>query len=160
MKILYVMRHAKSSWDYPELMDYDRPLNKRGQRDAPRMAEWLSTQNDLPQIIISSGANRAVTLAKIVQESLTCKLMVNDDLYGPSTNILLRIIQEFDNKYDRIMIVGHNPELTGFVNSCGSMNLLNLPTSGIVRIRFDVDRWGAIRHGNTDLHMWPKCLHE
>ena len=158
MKTLYVMRHAKSSWDYPELIDYDRPLNKRGKRDAPHMAEWLLNQSNLPEIIISSGAKRALSLAKIIQKELNCKLTVNDDLYGPGTIALLKIIQSFDDKYGKIMIVGHNPELTGFINLYGSMNLLNLPTSGVIRINFEVDKWSEAHIGRTDLHMWPKLL--
>lgn len=158
MKTLYVMRHAKSSWNYPELADYDRPLNKRGKRDAPRMAKWLVKQDSLPQVIITSGAKRALTLAKTVQQELNCKLKINDELYGPNTGKLLTITQNFDNKYDKIMIIGHNPEFTGFINLYGSMNLVNLPTSGLVRIRFNVDQWGEIHKGHTDLHMWPKLL--
>ena len=158
MKTLYVMRHAKSSWDFPELADYDRPLNKRGKRDAPRMAEWLSQQEELPQKIITSGANRALTLAKVVHEKLGCELQINDDLYGVGTRELLQIIQNFDDSYECLMIVGHNPELTAFINHYGSMNLLNLPTSGLVRIRFNADHWSSVHKGQTNLHMWPKLL--
>jgi len=158
MKTLYVMRHAKSSWDYPELSDYERPLNKRGKRDAPRMAEWLSQQEELPQTIITSGANRALTLAKVVHEKLCCELQINDDLYGVGTRELLQIIRNFDDSYECLMIVGHNPELTAFINHYGSMNLLNLPTSGLVRIRFNADHWSAVHKGQTDLQMWPKLL--
>ena len=158
MKTLYVMRHAKSSWDYPELSDYERPLNKRGKRDAPRMAKWLSQQEELPQTIITSGANRAFTLAKVVHEKLCCELQINDDLYGVGTRELLQIIRNFDDSYECLMIVGHNPELTAFINHYGSMNLLNLPTSGLVRIRFNADHWSTVHKGQADLHMWPKLL--
>ena len=112
----------------------------------------------MPEIIISSGAKRALSLAKIVQEELNCKLTINDDLYGPGTRAVLKIIQSFDNEYEKIMIVGHNPELTDFINLYGSMSLLNLPTSGIVRIRFHVEKWSEALKGHTDLYMWPKLL--
>ena len=102
MKTLYIMRHAKSSWDYPELDDYERPLNKRGERDSPRMATWLSKQSDLPEKIITSGAKRAHELAKQVQNSIGCPLKINDDLYGTNAKSLLKLVRSYDDEFERI----------------------------------------------------------
>jgi phosphohistidine phosphatase len=158
MKTLYIMRHAKSSWDYPELDDYERPLNKRGERDSPRMATWLSKQSDLPEKIITSGAKRAHELAKQVQNSIGCPLKINDDLYGTNAKSLLKLVRSYDDEFERIMIVGHNPELTRFINAYGNIMLNNLPTSGVVRIRFADTTWSSIAMGQVDLSMWPKLL--
>ena len=158
MKTLYLMRHAKSSWDYPELADYDRPLNRRGKRDSPHMASWLSGQDDLPQKIISSGAKRARKLAEAVQSELGCDLEINDDLYSVNHRTLLKLIHQFDDDLERVMVVGHNPEMTSFIKIYTQMTLDNLPTSGLVRIRYDVSRWAQAEQGEVDLHMWPKLL--
>ena len=119
------MRHAKSSWDYPALDDYDRPLNKRGERDATRMASWLSQQSDLPEKIITSGAKRAHELAKQVQQAISGPLVINDEIYGASARALLKLVRSCDDELERIMIVGHNPELTTFINKYGNMDLEN-----------------------------------
>ena len=158
VKTLYIMRHAKSSWDYPHLADYDRPLNKRGERDAPRMASWLSQQSDLPRKIITSGAKRAHELARHIEKSLGCPLVINDEIYGASARALLKLVRSCDDELGRIMIVGHNPELTTFINTYGNMDLESLPTSGLVRIRFTENNWSEITSGQVDLSMWPKRL--
>jgi phosphohistidine phosphatase len=158
VKTFYIMRHAKSSWDYPALDDYDRPLNKRGERDATRMASWLSQQSDLPEKIITSGAKRAHELAKQVQQAISGPLVINDEIYGASARALLKLVRSCDDELERIMIVGHNPELTTFINKYGNMDLENLPTSGLVRIRFEESSWSEVSSGQVDLSMWPKRL--
>jgi len=111
MKTLIIVRHAKSSWKDSSLSDFDRPLNKRGKRDVPDMGARLKSQNILPDLLISSPANRALTAAKGIAEQIEYPLnnIVEDDaLYHASSSSIIRLIADADNKYDSLMIFGAN----------------------------------------------------
>ena len=111
-KTLYIARHAKSSWDDASLSDFERPLNKRGKRDAPFMAEKLKELGVKPDLILSSPAQRAKTTAKHYHEALGSKLEFDERIYEASLMSLIYLIQEQFEKVDSLMIVGHNPGLT------------------------------------------------
>jgi len=119
MKTLFLVRHAKSSWDDTALPDKDRPLNDRGKRDAAKMGERLAKIDVKPDLILSSPARRALTTAEIVAKKLDYKLkniLVDDRLYAVDADDLLDVIRKLGDKSKRVMLFGHNPELTELAN--------------------------------------------
>jgi phosphohistidine phosphatase len=143
MKTLILVRHAKSSWKHADLPDRLRPLNKRGQRDAPVMGERLAKRGVAPNLIASSPATRAMATAKVIAREIGCPeedIRADERLYGASAFELLEIIQELGDHLDRVMLVGHNPGLTDLADDLGC-NIDNVPTCGVVELAFDIDRW-------------------
>src|SRR5690348_14444773 len=137
MKTLYIVRHAKSSWDDPMLEDFDRPLNDRGKRDAPIMGRRLKEKDIHPSLILSSSAKRAFStskkIAKVIGYSKD-KIKTTVDLFHASEEEILQAIQTLKDKHDSVMIIGHNPGLTEFVNTIMEevIEIENVPTCGIV----------------------------
>lgn len=163
MKILYVIRHAKSSWDDAALADLQRPLNERGKQDAPEMGKRLAKRKILPDLIISSPAKRAIkTAIKIAHEIQYAEgHIVRDKLfYLAGTSTILSVLHELDDKYESVMIFGHNPGWTDFVNYISDIKIDNIPTCGIVAISFDVDHWSQIgeEKGNHLFFDYPKRI--
>lgn len=135
MKILILIRHAKSSWKDISVDDFNRPLNKRGKRDAPFMGKLLAGKKLFPDLLISSPANRASATAKIIAEELDYpneKIIWNENLYEASTNEIIKVINEVDEKYKVLLLVGHNPGLTNFSNYLSKSFKSNIPTCGFV----------------------------
>ncbi|MCH7853423.1 MAG: histidine phosphatase family protein [Proteobacteria bacterium] len=144
MKSLTLLRHAKSSWNTAGLADRDRPLNKRGQRDAPLMGKRIGAQDIRPSLIISSPAVRAWTTARIIAESINYPrefLQRDERLYGASVDTIMDVIADQDPGFNNIMIVGHNPGLTRFANYLLKDITSNLPTCGVVSVLIDSDDW-------------------
>lgn len=144
MKSLTLLRHAKSSWNTAGLADRDRPLNKRGQRDAPLMGKRIGAQDIRPSLIISSPAVRAWTTARIIAESINYPrefLQRDERLYGASVDTIMDVIADQDPGFNNIMIVGHNPGLTRFANYLLKDITPNLPTCGVVSVLIDSDDW-------------------
>ena len=161
MKNLTIVRHAKSSWKYPELRDRERPLNKRGKRDAPVMGQRIAKAGVRPSLIISSPAVRAWETAKEVARALKYPLEFlqrEDDLYHASVRQILDVIAAQDNGFNNLMLFGHNPGLTDFANFLSPNLTGNLPTAGVVSVRIDRDNWNLHDRPETDLvlHDWPK----
>ncbi|MCS6849526.1 MAG: histidine phosphatase family protein [Anaerolineae bacterium] len=143
MKKLILVRHAKSSWDDPSLPDHDRPLNDRGKRDAPKMGERLAKRGVVPDLILSSSAVRALTTAQIIAEKIGYDrkaIVVDRRIYGAQVSSLLYLIQELDDKYDKVMLFGHNPELAELAHRF-SDDIEDMPTCAVVELTFDVKRW-------------------
>ncbi|MEA3490760.1 MAG: histidine phosphatase family protein [Campylobacterota bacterium] len=136
-KKLYLLRHAKSSWSDFSLDDFDRPLNKRGKRDAPLMAARMGERAIDPEVIISSPAKRAKTTAKYFSKMLNTKVIYDENIYEASTLQLKEIINQAFEDHDTIMLVGHNPSLTMLSNSLCGYHIENIPTAGIVGVAFD-----------------------
>jgi len=160
MKTLILLRHAKSSWDFPQLNDYDRPLNDRGKRDAPRMAKWLSTQDVEFDSIISSGAERAKNTAIAFQAILNIPMKIDDQLYHAGKSKLLNIIKQTDNTVNSLLLVSHNPGLNDLADYLLSGFPDNIPTTGIVSLNLDIKKWSEISSKNISLHFfqYPKNL--
>ncbi len=161
MKRLYLVRHSKSSWKNPSLSDFERPLNKRGKRDAPFMGRLLAERGIFPQLIISSTAKRALKSATIIAEEIEYPeedIITHAALYGASVAELLEIVGDIDDLYHEVMLCGHNPGMTDFVNYLSDFDLDNLPTSGIVCIDFDEQAWHAISQysGEMVFFEYPK----
>jgi phosphohistidine phosphatase len=149
-KNLFLIRHAKSSWEYPELRDHDRPLNKRGKRDAPLMAKVLKKEKIKPDLILSSSAVRAFEFAKVIADELGYKknkIEVREELYMASENDLLKTVKSISDSCEIVFLVGHNPEITNFANSLSDYKTENIPTSGIFIIGFEIEKWSEVDFG-------------
>ena len=161
MKILTIVRHAKSSWNDTSLSDRKRPLNKRGERDAPIMGKRISDHGIRPSLIVTSPATRAWTTAKIIAHELTYPeefLQREDHLYHASLEGILDVIVAQDDGFNSVMVVGHNPGLTDLVNFLQPGLTNNLPTAGVVSVQIDQDSWNFYERPHTELlvHDWPK----
>jgi len=146
MKTLYLSRHAKSSWRDPGLSDIDRPLNKRGKRDAPFMGKLLAEKGINPDLIISSPAKRARATAKIIASELNYdkeKIIFDKNIYEGTGRRLLEIISEIKEKYNFVMLFGHNPGLTVLSNNLSDRFIDNIPTCGVVALEFNTS-WKEI----------------
>ena len=161
MKTLYIVRHAKSSWRFPELRDFDRPLNKRGKKNAPEMGKRLKARHILPDLLMTSPANRAITTAREIAEKIgypEANIRENDGIYHSSETTLLEIIKKTDNSINELMLFGHNPGFTDLANLAGDQWIDNIPTCGIVAIEFDVNSWRSIKpkSGRNLFFDYPK----
>ncbi|MFY0650662.1 MAG: histidine phosphatase family protein [Cyclobacteriaceae bacterium] len=163
MKKLYIVRHAKSSWDYPELTDEERPLNKRGKRDAPRMAEHVADKVTCPDVFVSSHAERAfktsIEFAKafgLSEKDIT----QTSELYHASESAWKRVVSQINDAHDSAMLFGHNPGITYFVNQLSRSNIFNIPTCGVAGIALDIDSWQEISNvrGKLDFYYYPKGI--
>ena len=134
MKKLILLRHAKSSWKDASLDDFDRPLNRRGKKDAPIMAHKLAMRKIKIDLTISSPANRTIETAKIFANILGCEseIIFNDKLYEASYKEILNVINLIDDKYQNVLLVCHNPGITNLVNYISDYFIENISTSGIV----------------------------
>ncbi len=152
MKRLFIIRHAKSSWKDVTLDDFDRPLNKRGKKDAPFMAKLLKDKKINPDLILSSPAERAKTTANIIAKELDLvdRLIFRDTIYESSLSTLINYIKKADDKNKTIFIVGHNPSLNALAYEFIDFDE-NIPTCGIVEIRFDIENWKDINENNANL---------
>jgi phosphohistidine phosphatase len=147
-KTLYLVRHAKSSWDDPSLDDRDRPLNTRGRHTAPEMGRRLVEQGHQPELIISSPANRArSTAAKIAAEIGYDPADIHHEeaLYFAGVFRMCEVVEAVPDSYNSVMLVGHNPEMTSLLNAISDASIGNMPTCAIAIIRFEMDSWADLR---------------
>jgi len=148
MKQLLLMRHAKSSWADGGMSDFERPLNKRGKRVAPRMAKFLASQQAVPELIISSPAARAAATASMVSEAIgesePVPMRYEANFYHAPAKEYVRVLATADlSEISRLMFVGHNPGLEDLVESLtGKWEIL--PTAAIVQLEFDAANWKEI----------------
>lgn len=142
MKKLFLVRHAKSSWKDMSLSDRERPLNKRGKRDAPEMGRRLSQAGIHIDAILSSTAVRAISTADILAEQLLFEQEIDqrDDLYHAGADELLNAIRQFNDDLNAVMLVAHNPGLTDLVNKLAGP-IDNVPTCGVVTLDYDINNW-------------------
>ena len=161
MKTLTLMRHAKSSWSDSGLPDRERPLNRRGERDAPEMGRRLKDHGIRPSLICSSPAVRAWTTAKTVAREMGYPiefLQKESDLYLASVNDILDVLVAQDSGFNNIMLFGHNPGMTDFANYLVPGLTSNLPTAGVVAVQFEQDDWNLHERPDIELlvHDYPK----
>ncbi|MDH3576925.1 MAG: histidine phosphatase family protein [Gammaproteobacteria bacterium] len=161
MKTLTLVRHAKSSWSDTHLSDRKRPLNKRGKRDAPAMGKRILKHGIRPSLIMSSPARRAWSTAKQIAAEISYPiefLQREDSLYLASLDEILGVIVAQDNRFNNMMIVGHNPGMTDFANFLSPGLTNNLPTAGVVSVQIDQDDWNLYEQPKTELlvYDYPK----
>lgn len=148
MKRLLLVRHAKSSWADPRQRDIDRPLNERGKRAAPEMARRLLARKQLPELIVSSAARRALATAQLFAHEFgidKAGIEIVDALYEANTEIWLKTIRGLPGKAGTVLMVGHNPELTALAQLlCPQAHIDNVPTCGVLRLDYAVRAWSAV----------------
>ncbi len=157
MKTLTILRHAKSSWKDSSLADHDRPLNKRGRRDAPVMGERIQQAGIRPSLILSSPAVRAWTTAKLVAKEISYPiefLQRDERLYHAGVRRIIEVLAEQDVAFNSIIIVGHNPGFTDFANHLLPGLTHNIPTCGVVSMTIDADDWILKNHKNAELAVY------
>lgn len=165
MKTLLLMRHAKSSWKDSELADHDRPLNKRGKKDAPRMGVLLQEKELVPQRILCSSALRSRETAQAVTENsdFSGEIVYLDRLYMAETDEFLAVLRELPDSLERVMIIGHNPGLETLLQTL-SGRIESLPTAVLAHLTLQSSSWAELNGEVTGevLEIWrPKeLLHE
>lgn len=157
-----ILRHAKSSWEFEELSDHDRPLNNRGRRDAPLMGRKLLKEQLVPQIIISSSAVRAHSTAKKVAKACGYEdeILIDPALYGSGYSDYLNVLINQEDKHDIIMLVGHNPISEQLVEVLTG-EIVTMPTCAIACISLPITSWKQIiaKTKGQLLNLWrPKEL--
>jgi len=143
-KVLYLVRHAKSSWHQPGFSDFDRPLNPRGDRDAPEMGQRLKLRNAVPEIIICSPARRAVETLELMNENMGVpaeSIFMQKRIYEASTSTLLEIVRGIDNQFGSAMLIGHNPSLSWLAGELSGKPVQNMPTCSVAAIAMESDQW-------------------
>ena len=161
MKTLYIVRHAKSSWDERGISDHDRKLNSRGKRDAPKMGELLNGKGYHPDIMYSSSAKRALTTAKIIAEKIAYpvdNIVVTKSIYDATTSDLVNLINKIDDKYESVMLFGHNPGFTVLTNLLTDKYIDNMPTCAVAVIGLNIESWKEVESdcGNLIAFEYPK----
>jgi phosphohistidine phosphatase len=142
--MLYLVRHAKSSWVNPSYHDFDRPLNDRGERDAPEMGRRLASKGVRPDLIVCSPARRATETLELLNGELGVEkdsIYMQKRLYEASTETLIEIIQSLENSADSALIIGHNPSMSWAAGEISGDPVGNLPTCAVVAIELDSDDW-------------------
>lgn len=160
MKTLVIIRHAKSSWAEPEMDDFDRPLNEKGLRDAPLMAELLLKKNVTPDLIISSPANRAKTTSQTFAKILSYDKEIDfqEGIYHSGSTFFRNELKNYSDDYDTIFAFGHNPDFTYLVSFFSGQQIGNLPTCGMVCIDFEIESWKNVNdiNGKMRFFEYPK----
>ena len=146
MKTLLVLRHAKSSWNHPALDDHERPLNKRGRRDAPRMGELVREYGLIPDVVLSSDAVRARLTAEAVAEvaRYAGEILVDPHLYMASPADIISLLPTVRENAETVMIVGHNPGLEKLVEQLTGERH-DLPTATLAQIGLPIDQWRDLK---------------
>lgn len=146
MKSLIVIRHAKSSWDFSALNDFDRPLNERGHNDAPIMAQRLLDKKITIDAFVSSTANRALTTATYFAKAYEVKaeaIIQVPELYHAAPSVFYEVIKNVDAHLNSIAIFSHNPGITDFVNQLTNTRIADMPTCAMFGVTIKTNNWAA-----------------
>ncbi len=145
MKNLLLLRHAKSSWKDDSLNDHERPLKKRGKKDAKRIAKVILENDLIPDLILSSSAMRARETVAIIIENLDTDIetIFSRELYMAEPEDFFEILSAIDNPHQIVMIVGHNPGLEAFLQILGG-EIEALPTAGLAQLVLPLEDWHEI----------------
>ncbi len=159
MRTLLLLRHAKSRWDREGVPDHDRPLKKRGKRDASRVGWFLLSRNLVPQLVISSTAKRARATATRVARasSYTDDIVFDDTLYAAGPMGYIQLLQDIDDRYHRVLIVGHNPEVELLLEVLTGVSETMRPST-LAQIELPVTKWAAVRDyvGGELVNLWHR----
>lgn len=160
MKTLLILRHAKSSWDNSHLADHDRPLSKRGKADAPRMGRLLAQEDLVPDLIISSTANRALTTAEFaaLAAGYEAEIQTSRQMYLADPEDYIEILNGVKDSHDRVMVVGHNPGMEELVEELGGQ-YQRMPTAALAQIQLPINSWADLAEGTEGklVNIWlPK----
>lgn len=159
MKTLFILRHAKSSWENPDLSDFDRPLNSRGLDAARFIGELIYERRLEPQVIVSSPAKRAKQTAVLVKEIAEIKqpIIFDERIYEASSLSLFNLLREFDDKFESVLLVGHNPGLEDLLRIL-TRELKVMPTAALAKINLEIEHWAdlSMNDGTLDFIIRPK----
>jgi phosphohistidine phosphatase len=160
-KILHIVRHGKSSWDYENLSDIDRPLSQRGIDNAYFMAKKLADRKVVPDRLITSPANRALYTAVIFARVMKIpydRIRISDTIYTGYTDDLIDLIRNLENSLNQVLIFGHNPAFTSLANQLTNNYIDNIPTAGIVSLTYNLESWDQIEKTapSKDFFDYPK----
>ena len=161
MKSVYIIRHAKSSWDDPEIPDVVRPLNSRGKKASQTMGKYLAKLHEKPDLIISSPASRAYHTAVNVARILGYRLKnigVEPAVYYEGEQGVMNMLRRQDGKYDSIFVFGHEPTCSDLIETLCGEYITKFPTASICRIDLDIDDWSEIYNssGKKVFFVTPK----
>lgn len=165
MKTIFIVRHAKSSWNTIDLPDEQRPLLEKGKKRTKKVIDYLQENDIKVDYIISSHAVRAFETAKIFAHALKYpaeNIKIDSQVYYADGEAILNQFYDLPDRFDSVMIVGHNPTLTDFVNRFLESPVENLPTSGIVSFSFETDHWDKVPVAarKTNFILFPKEMPE
>ena len=160
-KLLYLVRHAKSSWDDPSLSDIDRPLSNRGRRNAPDMGRRLQAQGHRPECVIASPARRAQMTARLVIRELgldAAEIITDPELYFRGTGAMLAALEGVEDGIRSVMMVGHNPTMTHLLNTLCGTRVGNMVTCAIAIVDFGAHPWSEASASGGELvgYDFPK----
>ena len=166
MKRLFLIRHAKSDWGNPLLLDMQRPLNERGHADAPRMASHLKSMGFIPDLIVSSPAVRARTTAEYFAKTMGIPALSIDfqsDIYEANESNIMHIIHELPESASTVFLFGHNPSMTYVADSFAKKDRFDdVPTCGVVQILSNTEgsSWTTFNRKTADVvaAFFPKNL--
>lgn len=165
MKVVYFIRHAKSSWEDLEIPDHRRDLLPVGRKRTKKIGQWLLQRRVSPDLIISSPATRAHKTAEILAHELSFpedKIITAPTLYPGSREHMMDTLYPLPDSMQHIIIVGHNPTLTDVVNSFlgNRQKIFNLPTSAVAAVQFHTDKWQDVELASTEVEyiIAPKDL--
>lgn len=159
MKTLYIVRHAKSSWEYEDIKDIDRPLKERGIKDAYLISSVLQKKIDTPSVFVSSCANRALHTAMIFTYIFNyplAYLKISKSLYSFSDGYLIKTIKALDDGFASAIIFSHDHGINDFVNKFGDKYIDHVPTCGVIGLEFKTKHWKDIKNGKTLFTEFPK----
>lgn len=162
-KTLILVRHAKSDWGNPSLSDFDRPLNERGKRDAPTMAQRLLDKKISIDAFISSPAKRAAKTAKYFAEAYGVKkdaIDFKEKLYLAQPASFYSVIESANNKHDCIALFSHNFGITDFANMLTDTRIDNMPTSSVFAVKADCKKWDDFKTAKKEFFFfdYPKSM--
>ncbi|HNE29300.1 MAG TPA: histidine phosphatase family protein [Saprospiraceae bacterium] len=152
MLTLYLIRHAKSSWEHPGLRDINRPLNERGTHDAPKMARLLEQTGVQPDLLVSSTAKRAYQTALYFAAAFGVDdeaVEQNPEIYEAMPTDILRVVSRLPARAQTVFLFGHNPTLTEITNRFSETFIANVPTCGIVKIESSATDWAHFDESNA-----------
>jgi phosphohistidine phosphatase len=155
MKQLLIIRHAKSSWNNSLMADFERPLNDRGNRDAPEMAKRIVDKGIKIDTIVSSMANRALSTSEYFAKAAGIKkteIVTTNKLYHAPAYVFYDVIKSFNESYHTVAIFAHNPGITDFVNSLTTTKIDDMPTCGIYAVKIAIESWAEFK--NSDKQFW------
>ncbi|MFH0866244.1 MAG: histidine phosphatase family protein [Bacteroidota bacterium] len=163
MKTLYIVRHAKSSWDFPELPDVERPLIEKGINNTKKIIKELNEKKITVDMIVSSHAKRAYETARLMATGINFpveKIEVSRHVYQVDRDDIFNIIFSQNDELDSLMIIGHNPILTQFANLFLNDKIDLLPTSGVISLGFETDKWIEVikTKCKNNFILFPKML--
>lgn len=155
MKQLLIIRHAKSSWNNSLMTDFERPLNDRGNRDAPEMAKRIVDKGIKIDTIVSSMANRALSTSEYFAKAAGIKnseIVITNKLYHAPAYVFYDVINSFEDSYHTVAIFAHNPGITDFVNELTETKIDDMPTCGIYAVKIAIESWDEFKNG--DKQFW------